>query len=207
MPDTAHFNGTAPEKNHKEKQHAPKEHKQKTPEAQPKQVESEEAPVQQTLEERCHAEICPKCTVKQEADDIRLRALAEMDNCKKRLQREYTEQINYATEKVLSDLLPVLDNLDLAIRYGSHAEACKDMLIGVTMTRKLMLDALKSHGLDEVGEVGEPFNPEIHEAIAYEDRDDLPANHVSSLMQKGYILKGRLLRPAKVSVSRVPNAE
>lgn len=78
------------------------------------------------------------------------------------------------------------------------------MLTGVTMTRKLLLDSLKPYGFAPVGEVGEPFDPEIHEAMSYEDSDDLPANHVSSLMQKGYTLKGRLLRPAKVAVSRSP---
>lgn len=159
---------------------------------------------QEHLEEQCRAAVCPTCAVKQEADDTRLRALAEMENFKKRLQREHDEQIQYATEKVLSDLLPALDSLDLAIRYGSREDACKDMLTGVSMTRKLLLDSLKPHGFTPVGEVGDPFDPEIHEAIAYEDRDDLEANCVSSLMQRGYTLKGRLLRPAKVSISRSP---
>ena len=156
------------------------------------------------LEEQCRAVVCPACEVKREADDVRLRALAEMENFKKRLQREHDEQIRYATEHVLADLLPALDSLDLAIRYGSRDAACKDMLTGVTMTRKLLLDSLKPYGFTPVGEPGEPFDPEIHEAVSYEDRDDLPANHVSSLMQKGYLLKGRLLRPAKVAVSRSP---
>ncbi len=158
----------------------------------------------QNLEEQCRAVVCPECEVKREADDVRLRALAEMENFKKRLQREHDEQIRYATENVLADLLPALDSLDLAIRYGSREAACKDMLTGVTMTRKLLLDSLKPYGFAPVGEVGEPFDPEIHEAMSYEDSDDLPANHVSSLMQKGYTLKGRLLRPAKVAVSRSP---
>ena len=159
---------------------------------------------QESLEEQCRAAICPTCDVKQEADDTRLRALAEMENFKKRLQREHDEQAQYVTEKVLSDLLPALDSLDLAIQYGGREAACKDMLTGITMTRKLLLDSLKPHGLTPVGEVGEPFNPEIHEAMAYEDRDDLQPDHVSSMMQRGYMLKGRLLRPAKVSVSRRP---
>ena len=97
----------------------------------------------ENLQARCEAEICPSCTVKAEADDIRLRALAEMENFKKRLQREKDEQMKYAAENVLADLLPVLDNLELAIQYGSKEAACRDLLTGVEMTRKIFLDVLK----------------------------------------------------------------
>ncbi len=157
-----------------------------------------------TLEEQCKESICPSCTIKAEADDVRLRALAEMENFKKRLQRDHDEQMRYAAESVLSDLLPALDSLDLAIQYGSREAACKDLLMGVTMTRKLLLDSLKSHGFVPAGEVGEPFNPDLHEAVSYEERDDMEPGMVSTLHQKGYRLKERLLRPAKVSVSRKP---
>ena len=72
------------------------------------------------------------------------------------------------------------------------------------MTRKLLLDALKNHGFDVAGEVGEPFNPDVHDAVSYEERDDMEPGLVSTLHQRGYRLKDRLLRPAKVSVSRKP---
>ena len=154
------------------------------------------------LHQQCERLICPSCTVKTEADDTRLRALAELENVKKRLQREKEEQVKYAAENVLADLLPVLDSLDLAIQYGSQDPACASMLTGVSMTRKLFLDALKPHGLAPVGEPGEPFDPEVHEAVAHEARDDMDEGCVASLHQRGYRLKERLLRPAKVSVSR-----
>ena len=67
--------------------------------------------------------------------------------------------MRYASEPVLKDLLPALDSLDLAIQYGGSDETCKSLLTGVIMTRKLLLDALKNHGFDVAGEVGEPFNP------------------------------------------------
>ena len=76
--------------------------------------------------------------LKAEVEELRLRAAAEMENFKKRLTREHQEQMRYAAENVLSDLLPTLDNLDLALQYGSKHEACKDMLQGVAMTRKLL---------------------------------------------------------------------
>lgn len=156
--------------------------------------------------EDCKALICPVCTVQKEADDTRIRALAEMENFKKRLQKEKDEQMTYVAESVLSDLLPTLDNLDLALQYGSKNEACKDMLMGVEMTKKLLLDAVKKHGLEPVGAVGEAFNPEFHEAIAQAEDPEIPAGHIISVMQKGYVLKGRLLRSAKVSVCKAQNS-
>ena len=156
------------------------------------------------LRSQCEQIICPECQVRTEAEDIRLRALAELENVKKRLQREKEEQVKYAAESVLADLLPVLDSLDLAIQYGGQEPACANMLTGVTMTRKLFLDALKPHGLLPVGELGEPFDPDTHEAVAHEPRADLDEGCVASLHQRGYRLKERLLRPAKVSVSCKP---
>ncbi len=136
------------------------------------------------------------------AREAHLRALADMENYKKRLAREHEEQMAYAAEKVLASLLPSLDNLDLALQYGSNNEACKDMVMGIEMTRKLLLDAVKAHGLEPVGEVGEAFTPELHEALTFEQRDNMEENHVSTVMQKGYKLKNRLLRPAKVGISK-----
>ena len=78
----------------------------------------------------------------------------------------HEEQMRYAAEKVLGDLLPTLDNLDLALRYGSKSEACKDMLQGVAMTHKLLLDAVEKHGLKPLGEEGEEFDPNVHGTAA-----------------------------------------
>ncbi len=158
--------------------------------------------VPENLNELCLEHICPSCSVKEDADQTRLRALAEMENYKKRLAREHEEQLTYAAEKVLSSLLPSLDNLDLALQYGGQNEACKDMLMGIDMTRKLLLEAVKTHGLEPVGDVGEAFTPEIHEGLIFETRDDMEENHVSNVMQRGYKLKGRLIRPAKVAISK-----
>lgn len=152
------------------------------------------------LLETCREKLCPSCSVASEAEEVRLRSLAEMENFKKRIQREKDEQGRYAAEKVLASLLPTLDNLDLALQYGSKVEACRDMLVGVEMTRKLLLDAVKSHGLEPVGSPGEPFDPEVHEAIGQEESADVPEGHVLKVMQKGYKLKDRLLRSAKVMV-------
>lgn len=139
--------------------------------------------------------------IEAELNEERLRMAAEMDNFKKRLQREHQEQMRYASEKVLSDLLPALDNLDLAIQYGSTHEACRDMMQGIEMTRKQLLDAVAKSGLVSVGANGEQFDPAIHEAIGMEPDPNLEKGAVSKVLQRGYKLHDRLLRPAKVMVN------
>ena len=143
-----------------------------------------------------------KLEVAAEADK-RLRALAEADNLKKRLIKEKEEFVKYAAEGVLADLLPVLDNLDLALAHGRTVEACKDVVMGVDMTRKIFLDILARHSLEPCGLVGEEFNPEVHEAVGMQPGapgSDVAPGHVLQVMQAGYRLRGRLLRPAKVLV-------
>ncbi len=134
--------------------------------------------------------------------DKRLRALADTENLKKRLIKEKEEFVKFAAESVLADLLPVLDNLDLALAHGRGVPACKDVVMGVDMTRKVFLDILARHGLEPCGADGEEFNPEIHEAVGMQPGGEIPANHVLKVMQAGYRLRGRLLRPAKVLVSQ-----
>lgn len=131
----------------------------------------------------------------------RLRMAAEMDNFKKRLDREHQEQKRFAAEKVLTDLLPALDNLDLALQYGSKNEACKDMVMGIEMTRKQLLEAVAKSGLVALGERGEAFDPAIHEAIGISPDESLEKGAVSQVMQRGYKLNDRTLRPAKVMVN------
>ena len=158
----------------------------------PVAAEPEAAAEQSQLEARLKAEV----------EELRLRSAAEMDNFKKRLNREHQEQMRYAAEKVLSDLLPTLDNLDLALQYGSRHDACRDMLQGVAMTRKLLLEAVIKHGLTPLGEEGEEFSPEVHEAMGFEVRSELASGVVARVLQRGYKLGDRLLRPAKVMVNQ-----
>uniref|UniRef100_I2Q5L2 Protein GrpE n=1 Tax=Desulfovibrio sp. U5L TaxID=596152 RepID=I2Q5L2_9BACT len=135
--------------------------------------------------------------------DRRLRSLAETENLKKRLQKEKEEFQKYATESLVAELLPVLDHLDLALAHGRGNDACKDFVVGVDMTRKAFLDILGRHGVAEFGRTGEPFSPEAHEALGMASLPDLPADAVAQVVQKGYTLRGRLLRPAKVMVNKI----
>ena len=162
----------------------------------------ENSPVPENLDALCRERLCPSCAVQAEAEDVRLRAMAELENVKKRLKREKEESVRFAAEGVLGDLLPSLDTLDRAIEYGSADEACKEVIQGVEMTRKLLLDALKAHGLETRGECGEAFTPELHEAVGFGSRDELDEGAVCAVVQRGYLLKDRLLRPAKVLINK-----
>ena len=171
--------------------------------------EAEEAPraedgqmSPEELASRCREQVCPACEEKKAADEARLRAAAEMENFKKRLGREHEEQMRYAAEKILRDILPGLDNLELALQYGSRDAACQDMLTGVAMTHKLMLEAMNRHGLAPVGEEGEDFTPELHEAVGFDNRPELAPGCVARVLQRGYKLGDRLLRPAKVMINQ-----
>lgn len=157
---------------------------------------------QEALEEECKKRVCPSCQVHKEAEDARLRALADLDNAKKRLAREREEQVRFAAEAILSDIIPSLDNLDLALQHAESNAACKDFVVGVRMTRKLMQEALAKHGLEQKGAVGEEFDPAVHEAMAMQPSSTVPEGHVCSLLSSGYSLNGRLLRPAKVMVCK-----
>ena len=166
--------------------------------------EAEVSLSQDELDALCRESVCPECDVFKEAEDIRLRALADSENVKRRLLRETEEMKKYAGESILSDLLPILDNLDLALAYTDGLDAgCKNFIIGVDMTRKLFLDAVKNHGLETVAaERGSEFNPEIHEAVGTVEDSELGDNCIVQMTQRGYVLKGRLIRPAKVTVSK-----
>ncbi len=150
----------------------------------------------------CREQICPACQVKKEADDAKLRALAEVDNARKRMDRERGEHARFAAEKVLSSILPALDNLDLALRHATPDKACKDFVMGVEMTRKLLFDALRVHGLETVGEAGQPFDPALHEAVGMTDDPAVEDGAVCALLAPGYRLHDRLLRPARVMVCK-----
>ncbi len=140
--------------------------------------------------------------LKAEIKNLRLRQAAEMENFKKRLAREHQEQMLYASEKVLSDLLPTLDNLELAMQYGNTNEVCKDILTGISMTHKLLLDCVQKHGLTPVGTVGEAFDPAIHEAVGFDPKSDQEKGCVARVLQRGYKLGNRLLRPARIMISQ-----
>jgi len=181
--------------------------KSKDPQGAPTEAAAQRVDInEEELTALCKAHVCPKCAVMAEAEDIKLRALADNENFKRRVQRETEEVRKYATESVLADLLPVLDNLGLAIEHAGTNEACKGLVMGVDMTRKIFLDTLKRHGLECVGACGEAFDPGVHEAIGAVCEPGQQEGCVAKVTQAGYVLKGRVIRPAKVLVNKLPGA-
>ena len=133
-----------------------------------------------------------------------LRAAADLDNARKRAQREREEVVRFGLERVLKDLLPVIDNLDRALDLGERTGKWDGLAEGVRMTRKLLEDTLAKQGLKAFSARGQPFDPHLHEAMGHEERQDLPANSVSTEMLRGFTLYDRLVRPALVMVARPP---
>ena len=161
------------------------------------EIPAEDAPATpEEAIERLRAELAAEA-------DRRLRTLAETENLKKRLIKEKEEFQKYATESLLSELLPIIDHLDLALAHGRGKDVCKDFVVGVDMTRKAFVDILSRHGVTEFGAAGEPFNPESHEALGVATVAGLADDTVAQVVQSGYLLRGRLLRPAKVMVNKV----
>lgn len=127
-----------------------------------------------------------------------MRTLADFENFRKRSEREKSDYFRYALSGTMKDILPVLDNFDRAL---DHAEEGDDFHKGVLMIYKQLYDILKRAGLNPIEESGVPFDPNIHEAVVREENPDLPNHTVSAILQKGYFLHDRLLRPALVKVA------
>lgn len=135
--------------------------------------------------------------------DRLLRLSAEFDNYKKRTSREMREVVKYANEKLLKELLSVVDNLERAIVAASEKKSSDDALLeGVTLTLNEMLKLLERHAVVPVKAMGEPFDPAFHQAMMQEVDNDKPENTVIRELQKGYLIHDRLLRPAMVGVSK-----
>ncbi|HTN44307.1 MAG TPA: nucleotide exchange factor GrpE [Nitrospiria bacterium] len=139
------------------------------------------------------------------AQEKQLRVLAEMENYKKRTARDQMEQLRYANEKLLKELLPVLDNLERALSHVKDASERSPWIEGVELTYRQFLDVLKKFGVTPITSVGEIFDPGRHQAVTYLDTTEQPENHVAEELQKGYLYHERVLRPSMVAVARRPS--
>ena len=141
-------------------------------------------------------------TMLAEMREVMLRERAELENQRKRLQRDLEQARRFANEKLLADLLPVLDNLErgLALEGNDYA----GLRGGVELTFRELSRVTEGNGLKIVDPVGQPFDPERHQAMSLVPSAEHPPNTVVAVMQKGYVLNDRLLRPALVAVSKAP---
>lgn len=170
-------------------------------------VETEEQPIEAELA-GCYARINELETYIAEADkreqDIQLRAQAEIQNMRRRAEQEVEKAHKFALEKFSKELLTVVDNLERGLAALDNAvsdETTQALVDGVEMTHKEFISTLAKFGVQAVGVVGEVFNPELHQAISMQPAEGIDANHISQVLQKGYTLQGRVLRPAMVIVA------
>jgi molecular chaperone GrpE len=132
-----------------------------------------------------------------------VRALAEVDNVRKRSAKDLEQAHRFALERFAQELLPVVDGFELAQANAAGADA-RSLLDGQVATLRLLLKAFEKAGISELEPTGQPFNPEQHEAMVAQPSADAPPDTVLQTVQKGYALNGRVLRPARVIVSRAP---
>lgn len=131
-----------------------------------------------------------------------LRATAEQDNIRKRSEREVDAARRFALEKFAGDLLPVCDSLELGLKAAREAGAEAGHIEGIELTLKMFGDLLRKHGLEPIDPAGELFDPEQHEAMTAVPSADARPNSVIEVVQKGFSLNGRLIRPARVVVAK-----
>jgi molecular chaperone GrpE len=182
------------------------------PEREASSVEPTERPeVQAGGEENEKAELLAKLAEKEaEAKanyELFVRERAELENFKRRMQREQAESIRYANEPLIRDLLPVLDNLERAVSHAQGGGNGQPLVEGVSLVVRSFLDTLEKHGVARVGAKGEQFDPAKHEAMAHVERSDVTPNTVVDEYCPAYLLHGRLLRPAIVTVAKSSHEE
>ena len=131
-----------------------------------------------------------------------LRAQAEMDNLRKRTARDIENAHKYALEKFVNELLPIMDSMELGMNAAESAENIDDLREGMALTLKMFNSAMEKFGVKVIDAQGEKFNPEKHEAVSMQEIEGSESGTVVSVMQKGYELNGRLVRPAMVIVAK-----
>jgi molecular chaperone GrpE len=136
-----------------------------------------------------------------------LRLAADMENLKKRQERERVELLQFANENLVKDLLPVVDNLERALEHGRQLEAPKALLEGIEMVHHGFLKVLDRFGVTAHDSLGQQFDPAFHNAMMQEEAPDVPDGSVIKELQKGYLMNQRLLRPAMVVVARTTQNE
>ncbi|WWO98053.1 MAG: nucleotide exchange factor GrpE [Candidatus Dasytiphilus stammeri] len=133
-----------------------------------------------------------------------LRLQAELENLRRRTCLDIEKAQKFALEKFVSELLPVIDNLERALEITDKSNTELDVMIeGIKLTLKILLDAMSKFGVEVVNKIHVPFNPDLHQAMSIQETQEIAPNYIIAVMQRGYTLNGRLLRPAMVTVSKI----
>ncbi|WP_188348726.1 nucleotide exchange factor GrpE [Staphylococcus aureus] len=165
--------------------------------------------IEETSDENVIEEIDPKDQkineLQQLADENEekyLRLYAEFENYKRRIQKENEINKTYQAQRVLTDILPAIDNIERALQIEGDDETFKSLQKGVQMVHESLINALKDNGLEVIKTEGEAFDPYIHQAVVQDDNPDFESGEITQELQKGYKLKDRVLRPSMVKVNQ-----
>ncbi len=169
-------------------------------------VEDTQKADEKPLEKMTKAELLERINeLQQETEknhDLYLRSEAEIENIKKRNQKDKEDWVKYANESLIKEILPVMDNLEMAISHSQNENSVQALREGVELTLKGLRDALGKSGLEEVIAEGEPFDPNYHHAVSEQVDESVEAGVILQELQRGYTLNKRLIRPAMVIVSK-----
>lgn len=160
-----------------------------------------------SLSKEEHAALNEKAKKGDEYYDTLLRLQAEVENTKKRLNREKEDFFKFANETLILRLLPAVDNFDRAIASVKHTEESDAIMEGVKIVLNQLHVILKDYGVEAIKALGVKFDPHMHEAVAMVETDEHPEDTVTEEIQKGYTLNGRLIRPSIVKVSKKPGGK
>lgn len=165
--------------------------------------------IEETSDENVIEEIDPKDQkinelqqLADEKEEKYLRLYAEFENYKRRIQKENEINKTYQAQRVLTDILPAIDNIERALQIEGDDETFKSLQKGVQMVHESLINALKDNGLEVIKTEGEAFDPNIHQAVVQDDNPDFESGEITQELQKGYKLKDRVLRPSMVKVNQ-----
>lgn len=177
------------------------------------EIKKEQPLEEKTDEEVVPVEPSPEERIKeleselQETKDKYLRLYAEFENYRRRVQKDKEELMKYGTEPLISELLTVVDNLEMALEHASKESNLESLLKGVEITLKEFRKVLNKFGVKEIEALGKPFDPSVHHAMSQVVRDDVADKTVVEEYRKGYKLNDRVIRPSLVAVSKKPDEE
>ncbi len=168
-------------------------------EAEQAEANDEQSQLLETMQKLAQAET----VIAHQKDEV-LRVQAEMQNLRRRTEQDVEKAHKYGQEKLSAELLAVMDNLERALQVNMDREdeAVKGLLEGVELTLKSFVDCFKKFGIEQVDPLGEPFDPQLHQAMSLQENPNVEPDTVTAVMQKGYTLHGRVIRPAMVMVSK-----
>ncbi|WP_026971021.1 nucleotide exchange factor GrpE [Aliagarivorans marinus] len=165
--------------------------------------EAQEISIAELIEQLAAAQ----AKVEEQKDSV-VRAKAEMENVRRRAAQDVEKAHKFALEKFANELLPVIDNMELALQHADHDnQDLKPMIEGVELTLKTLISAVEKFGVEVVDPKDETFDPAKHQAMGMQEVEGVAANTVIAVMQKGYQLNGRLIRPAMVMISKAPSVD